>query len=333
MDQISIYTHTSQTTTIKSNRIYLVAQEITDENNFNMSSILTRSISSGALNQIRARSGSIVSQTSRISGSGGAVIRQELRRTLSSRSLTLPSPVIRSEGLSPGDHLYDSSLNQFIEYIEGKSPTIAPEKEQEGEEVDAHNEMVLLWESLPQTTKDIFISRALVKRTGHTNQELNYEDVKELFGSPSSSSAPSKSGFIQYRKRIGPYLRREKKLDEPTISKIVGEMYRKELSAKDKQLLKREAMASHEKFVSDRLIQVDRYLNVNLNNKSVKKDPALQEIVNVTKKPGRRNRAISFINELTQQSKKLLNKISSSTGKHNHHNTTRIQTDQTFYAL
>ncbi|CAL9730710.1 hypothetical protein MOUN0_K02212 [Monosporozyma unispora] len=286
MDEISIHTHSS----IITRRKYVVAQEITTINN--QSEMLTRSISSGAITQMRARSGSIVSQTSRVTASSSAIHRHELRRTLSNRSLTLPSPIIQSNSIKRGDSIYDDSLDQFIGYIEGKEDSI-------GEETRYYEKMNELWESLPQSTKDIFISRALKKR----GEDIEYDDIKNMFP---GDHVPSKNGFTQYRKRIGPYLRRDKKLDEATISKIVSDMYWGELKPSERRQLKEEASRQNGKFINDRLQMTKKFVNTNLSNKSLKKDPILSQLT----VESRVNRIKSMLEKMNSQSKKFLNKLS-----------------------
>lgn len=294
MDEISIHTRSSVIT-----KKYVVAQEITDDSN-----MLTRSISSSALTQIRARSGSIVSQTSRVTASSASSIhRHTLHRTLSSKSLTLPSPIIQTASLNKSSQLYDDTLDQFIGFVEGRGDTM-------DEQNEYYEQMNNLWESLPQSTKDIFISRALQKR----GNDVDYEDVKALF--PGESHPPSKSGYMQYRKRIGPYLRQvNKKLDEVTISKITSEMYWGELNPNDRKQLQKEASAHHTKFMTARVQAAKKYANnINSNNTTnelLKRDPILSQI---PIEP-RVNRVLSILKKMNTQSKKIINKLSSNKNK------------------
>lgn len=294
MDEISIHTRSSVIT-----KNYVVAQEIIDD-----SKMLTRSISSSALTQMRARSGSIASQTSRVTASSASSIhRQTLHRTLSSKSLTLPSPTIQTRSLNKQSPLYDDTLDQFIGFVEGRGDTM-------DEQNEYYEQMNNLWESLPQSTKDIFISRALQKR----GDDVDYEDVKALF--PDETHPPSKNGFMQYRKRIGPYLRRDdKRLDEMTISKIISDMYWGELDPMERKQLQNEASIDHNKFMNDRVQAAKKYANkitaVNNARELLKKDPILSQI---PIEP-RVNRVQSILKRMNTQSKKIINKLSSNKNK------------------
>lgn len=263
--------------------------------------MLTRTVSTSAINQIRTRSNSIVSQGS------NKIKSQFVQRNLSTRSLTLPSPVLCTGSLTNGDPLYDESFIEFIEFL-NKGEDQNDDLFINDFDIEEYGPATLLgvklmWETLPQSSKDIFISRALERRK-NDKDTWRYSDIKELF---ESKAPPSKSGFIQFRKRIGPYLRKEQgnKLDERTISRVIGDIYREELSKLDKKQLQREAKRNHEMFVKERIKVVEQYVNQNLQKQRIANDPNLLNL----NRNGTRQRIKNIMKEINNQSKKILKQI------------------------
>lgn len=240
--------------------------------------MLTRSLSSGALHTLRRRSGSICSQ---------ALSINEVRRTISNS--TLPSPMIKtpcSDFATP--KLERDTLDEFINFVESRGDNT--------ESQEYHNQMIKLWNTLPESTRDVFVRRAIVKR-GHRD-----DLIKTSHG----------NGFIQYRQKVGPILRNEAKLDEVTVSKIVGRVYNEVLSDEEKFELREEARMDRDSKYYEQWKKIDEYLKGPIT------DPVLEELTFVKnnkkhkKKYGRVDRVKRIINKLG----KLYSKINGN-GKNN----------------
>lgn len=134
-------------------------------NTNNSSSILKRSISSNAVNNVNRRTSLSFSTTN-------------LQRTLSQSSCystgsTQSVPI----------ELQEESFNEFFNYVTGN---------------DQYNKVNNLWEILPRETKDVFIKRVLAKKKKLNNgRKLVYNDLKNVL--------IMRDGFNLYAENEGPY--------------------------------------------------------------------------------------------------------------------------------
>ncbi|CCF57174.1 hypothetical protein KAFR_0C01810 [Kazachstania africana CBS 2517] len=163
--------------------------------------ILRRSISSNALNTLKRRNSFTTLHRTLSQSSGYSTIATPSK-----------SPILQAE-----------SFSDFMGFLYGE---------------ECYAKTNLLWENLPKETKDIFVARVLDKKK-QKYDDLSYSDVKELFAGQSS---PTKNSFIHYRQKVGPYFRHVvPEIAEPSISKVIGELYNHELTYNDRVRLKEEA--------------------------------------------------------------------------------------------
>lgn len=213
-----------------------------------MAYCLKRTLSSSTLNNVSRRRNSISSLKS-------------LHRTYSQTSVCI-SPITISQKLK------DDSFQEFYSYLNG----------------DQYYEKAgLLWENLPQETRDIFIARVMDKRCHNSKRfitsfdyldGLKYNDACELF----DGKTPTKNSYLHFYGKISPHFQNtgNVKYDAATVSKIVGRIYNQELTEADRKRLKEETMDLYKKEVHDRLYTAKQYIEKNKSNSD--NDPFLATI-------------------------------------------------------
>ncbi|SMN19719.1 similar to Naumovozyma dairenensis NDAI_0C01930 hypothetical protein [Maudiozyma saulgeensis] len=255
---------------------------------------LKRSLSSSTLNHVVRRKS--------ISG------MNTLHRTYSQSS-------VYSTPMNISQNLNNESFQEFYSYLNGD---------------EYYKKVGLLWENLPQETRDIFIARVMSKKCVQSKGRnsidcldgLKYDVASELFD---GCKTPTKNSYLHFQGKLAPHFYGvgQGKYDAATVSRIIGRIYNQELSLDDKRRLKDETMEIYRNVVRERLYGAKQYIEI--NNIKSKNDPYLSTVDTWSeKKIGQRVEEINSLirrieakqETLTEKKKKKKKSIVNSIGRH-----------------
>lgn len=229
MAETPVYTHYARSPQPTKRRVsvkHIVATDISEpttpvnsstrniySENWEMSQVIKRSISSNAISSIKKRN-SITSMTG-------------ISRTLSQSSCY-------STGSTKQKKVDKELFNEFYFYMSGQ---------------DHCNKANQAWEILSDETKDIFQAKVINKKTDLEAQELRDVDIIDVFGNtPTRSSFMQyKKNVGPYLRQNYPAM------PEVVISKIIGDIYNNSLSDDDKHRIKRDAEYNYQSSTNSRL--------------------------------------------------------------------------------